>query len=80
MGHHDIMASQEPGASAPHEGMSFTTYLKTRISTLRPAMLDVPNPIRLVRMLNAQQWSFFAIAFAAWVCTAHSQLPVSYSH
>lgn len=67
MGQHDVRASQEPGASAPHEGMSASTYLKTRLTTLRPAMLDLPNPIRLLRMLSAQQWAFFGIAFAAWV-------------
>jgi hypothetical protein len=27
----------------------------------------VPNPIKLLRMLNSQQWAFFFIAFAAWV-------------
>lgn len=52
---------------APHEGMSAKQYLATRFSTLRPPMLDVPNPIALLRMLNSQQWAFFFVAFAAWV-------------
>lgn len=77
MAHHDVMSSQEPGASAPHEGMSAGTYLKTRLTTLRPAMLDLPNPIRLLRMLNAQQWAFFFIAFAAWTWDAFDFFTVS---
>ncbi len=77
MGNHDVMPSQEYGASSPHEGMSAGTYLKTRITTLRPAMLDLPNPIRLLRMLSAQQWAFFFIAFAAWVS---SSLPARLNH
>ncbi|KAM0740941.1 hypothetical protein ACQRIT_003798 [Beauveria bassiana] len=77
MGHHDVMASREPGASSPHEGMSAGTYLKTRLTTLRPAMLDLPNPIRLLRLLNAQQWAFFFIAFAAWTWDAFDFFTVS---
>ncbi|KAL3960592.1 hypothetical protein ACCO45_005709 [Purpureocillium lilacinum] len=48
----------ERGA-APHEGMSASRYAATRISTLKPPMLPVPNPWKLVRMLNRQQWAFF---------------------
>lgn len=77
MGHHDVMASQEPGASSPHEGMPAGTYLKTRLTTLRPAMLDLPNPIRLLRLLNAQQWAFFFIAFAAWVSHRYNAAAVT---
>ncbi|OAQ98182.1 hypothetical protein LLEC1_07320 [Akanthomyces lecanii] len=77
MGHHDVMSSQEPGASSPHQGMSAGTYLKTRLTTLRPAMLDLPNPIRLLRMLNGQQWAFFFIAFAAWTWDAFDFFTVS---
>jgi hypothetical protein len=51
---------------APHEGMSVSRYLATRISTLKPPMLRLPNPIRLVMMLNGQQWAFFFVAFLGW--------------
>ena len=51
-----------------HEPMTAGRYFATRFSTLKPPMLDVPNPFRLLRMLNAQQWAFFFIAFWAWVC------------
>jgi SHS family lactate transporter-like MFS transporter len=30
-------------------------------------MHPVPNPWKLLRMLSAQQWAFFAVAFVAWV-------------
>lgn len=53
--------------AAPHEGMSAGEYIGSRFTTLKPAMLDLPNPIKLIRMLNRQQWAFFAVAFAAWV-------------
>lgn len=55
------------GGAAPHEGMSAASYLATRFTTLKPPMLPVPNPWKLVRMLSAQQWTFFALAFSAWV-------------
>lgn len=52
---------------APHHGMSASTYLATRLSTLKPAMMSAPNPIRVILSLNRQNWSFFMIAFLAWV-------------
>lgn len=66
MGHHGGESAENEGA-APHEGMSTGKYLATRFSTLKPPMLPVPNPWKLVRMLDAQQWAFFALAFSAWV-------------
>lgn len=54
-------------AGAPYEGMSPSEYLKTRFSTLRPAMLDLPNPFKLLGLLSGMQWAFFAVAFMAWV-------------
>ena len=63
----------ERGA-APHEGMSASRYAATRISTLKPPMLPVPNPWKLVRMLNRQQWAFFFLAFWAWVSLASIRL------
>ncbi|KOS23003.1 Carboxylic acid transporter protein -like protein [Escovopsis weberi] len=49
-----------------YEDMSAGQYLRTRFSSLRPPMLDLPNPFKLILMLNAQQWAFFAVAFFAW--------------
>lgn len=66
MGHHEY------DSRAPHEGMSPGQYVATRISSLKPPMLHVPNPIKLLRMLNSQQWAFFFVAFAAWVGSDYS--------
>lgn len=66
MGYYPEEGTENDGA-APHEGMSAGKYLSTRLSTLKPPMLPVPNPWKLVRMLNAQQWAFFTLAFFAWV-------------
>ncbi|KAH6889234.1 lactate/pyruvate transporter [Thelonectria olida] len=71
MGHHEY------DSRAPHEGMTPGEYVKTRISTLKPPMLHVPNPIKLVRMLNSQQWAFFFVAFAAWTWDAFDFFTVS---
>ncbi|POR33857.1 Carboxylic acid transporter protein [Tolypocladium paradoxum] len=57
--------------------MSAAKYMATRISTLRPPMLPVPNPIKLLRMLNRQQWAFFALAFFAWTWDAFDFFTVS---
>ena len=51
---------------APHDGMSAGRYLATRFSSLKPPMLRLPNPIRLLMMLNGQQWAFFFVAFLGW--------------
>ncbi|KAL6891645.1 major facilitator superfamily domain-containing protein [Trichoderma longibrachiatum] len=60
-----------------YEGMTAGRYLATRFSSLKPPMLNVPNPIKLLRMLNRQQWSFFAIAFWAWTWDAFDFFTVS---
>jgi hypothetical protein len=56
------------GGNAPlHHGTSAGEYLRSRISSLKPPLLEVPNPIRLLRSVNRTQWAFFFVAFAAWV-------------
>lgn len=60
-----------------YEGMSAGRYLATRVSSLKPPMLNVPNPWKLLRMLNRQQWSFFALAFWAWTWDAFDFFTVS---
>ncbi|KAF2762271.1 sugar transporter family protein [Pseudovirgaria hyperparasitica] len=49
-----------------HERKSVGRYLATRIPTLKPPMDKLENPITLLRLLNKQQWMFFAVAFFAW--------------
>lgn len=57
--------------------MSVKEYCTTRLSSLKPPMNKVENPIKLLRMLNARQWSFFALAFAAWSWDAFDFFTVS---
>lgn len=47
--------------------MSVGEYARTRISTLKPPMTSVQNPIPLFRMLTGKQWAFFLCALSAWV-------------
>lgn len=61
----------------PHHGMSVGKYLATRLSTLKPAMGQAPNPVACVRMLNRQQWAFFFVAFFAWTWDAFDFFTVS---
>lgn len=74
------MASQDGElhneASRP-ERISAGTYLSTRLSTLKPPMTKAPNPIKLVRLLNKQQWLFFLVAFFAWSWDAFDFFTVS---
>ena len=46
--------------------MSASRYLATRLSTLKPPMHPVPNPFKLLTLLNTQQWLFFLIGFLGW--------------
>lgn len=46
--------------------MSTGQFLKTRLSTLKPPMDKMQNPIKTLALLNKQQWLFFAVAFIAW--------------
>lgn len=64
-------------STPPPEQMSVATYLATRIPTLKPPMAKAPNPITLLRMLNAQQWLFFLVAFFAWTWDAFDFFTVS---
>ena len=57
--------------------MSAGRYAATRLSTLKPPMTKAPNPIRLLRLLNTQQWLFFLVAFLAWSWDAFDFFTVS---
>lgn len=70
------------GESPQHESLrpeneGISRYLATRISTLKPPMAKAPNPIKLVRLLNMQQWLFFLVAFFAWSWDAFDFFTVS---
>lgn len=58
----------ETHQTANYDNMTVGEYLGTRVSSLRPPMTKLPNPIRLIRSLSPMQWAFFFVAFAAWVC------------
>jgi len=57
--------------------MSVGRYAATRITTLKPPMDKVPNPFRLLALLNKQQWLFFFVAFFAWTWDAFDFFTVS---
>lgn len=59
------------------EKTSVSRYAATRITTLKPAMAKVGNPIALLRLLNLQQWMFFLLAFFAWSWDAFDFFTVS---
>lgn len=82
-GPHLIMADEKYGAEqreyAPpmQEKTSVGRYFATRVTTLKPAMAKVQNPIALLRLLNLQQWMFFLVAFFAWSWDAFDFFTVS---
>ncbi|KAF2127829.1 carboxylic acid transporter protein-like protein [Dothidotthia symphoricarpi CBS 119687] len=61
----------------PEPKMTAGRYIATRISTLKPPMAKVANPIALLRLLNFQQWMFFLVAFCAWTWDAFDFFTVS---
>ena len=60
-----------------HRHMSVREYAVTRFTSLKPPMAKAPNPIRLLLMLNRQQWLFFLVAFIAWTWDAFDFFTVS---
>jgi hypothetical protein len=59
------------------ERMSVGKYAATRLTTLKPPMDRVQNPLKLLMMLNTQQWLFFLVAFFAWSWDAFDFFTVS---
>ncbi|EQC34615.1 MFS transporter, SHS family, lactate transporter [Saprolegnia diclina VS20] len=57
--------------------MTATEYLGTRISSLKPPMAPVPNPIALLKTLDRLQWLNFGVGFAAWTWDAFDFFTVS---
>jgi len=81
---YDIHAEQRDDTALPGTGelpeggrMSVGQYLATRISTLKPPMDKVENPIKLLGMLNRKQWLFFTCAFIGWTWDAFDFFTVS---
>lgn len=52
-------------------------YVASRLSSLKPPMEKIANPLRLLRLLNPKQWSFFGVAFFAWTWDAFDFFTVS---
>ena len=82
MATHDEEKVQDPRDESPYldspaKRRSIGTYVATRIPTLRPPMFKAPNPIKLLAMLNFQQWMFFLVAFLAWSWDAFDFFTVS---
>jgi SHS family lactate transporter-like MFS transporter len=66
-----------PISDSPNVHMSVGRYISTRIPSLKPPMTKVSNPIRLLSLLNLQQWLFFLVAFFAWTWDAFDFFTVS---
>ena len=56
---------QDTSSPLAMKHMSVGQYIATRIPSLKPPMDKAPNPIRLLAMLNFQQWMFFLVGFIA---------------
>lgn len=65
------------GSGHPEEHMTAGRYVATRLPTLKPTLTKVPNPFRLLALLNLQQWLFFLVAFFAWSWDAFDFFTVS---
>ena len=70
-------AEQREYTPPMRERMTAGRYAATRVTTLKPAMAKVGNPIALLRLLNLQQWMFFLVAFFAWSWDAFDFFTVS---
>jgi SHS family lactate transporter-like MFS transporter len=57
--------------------MSIGKYAATRITTLTPPLARVPNPFRLLGLLNRKQWLFFLVAFCGWTWDSFDFFTVS---
>lgn len=62
---------------APTEKMTVGRYIATRIPTLKPPMRKAANPLKLLLLLNFQQWMFFLVGFLGWSWDAFDFFTVS---
>lgn len=63
--------SQETGRNASIQSenerinaASIRRYIITRLPTLVPPMNPAPNPIKMLALLNRQQWLFFLVCLS----------------
>ncbi|KAL1585441.1 hypothetical protein WHR41_05672 [Cladosporium halotolerans] len=66
-----------PATGETRHKMGIGRYLATRITTLKPPMDKVENPITVLRLLSPKQWLFFLCAFTAWTWDAFDFFTVS---
>ena len=76
-GHSKSVEMEEAFEYPPAEHVTVGTYLATRFSSLKPPLEPLPNPFKLLAMLNTEQWLFFAVAFMAWAWDAFDFFTVS---
>ena len=69
--------SSRHAADQDGQHQSAGRYLATRFSSLKPPMGKAPNPIRILGLLNRQQWLFFLVAFFGWSWDAFDFFTVS---
>ncbi|RLN70125.1 hypothetical protein BBJ28_00019533, partial [Nothophytophthora sp. Chile5] len=63
--------------TASEKKNSFGEYVKTRVTTLKPPMEKVENPLKVLALLTRLQWMQFLIAFIAWSWDAFDFFTVS---
>lgn len=51
-----------PEVDETETSMGVGEYLATRFSSLKPPMNRAPNPIKVLTLLNRQQWLFFLVS------------------
>ncbi|PHH90534.1 hypothetical protein CDD83_3376 [Cordyceps sp. RAO-2017] len=64
-------------ASDSKTGTTVCRYLASRLPTLKPPMDRMVNPIKAMRSLNKEQWTFFAVAWCGWVMDSFDFFTVS---
>ncbi|KAI9841975.1 MAG: hypothetical protein M1837_007541 [Sclerophora amabilis] len=73
----DSGASAHERDIAEQENMGVGRYIATRLPSLKPPMNKAPNPIKVLMLLNRQQWLFFLVAFFGWTWDAFDFFTVS---
>lgn len=73
----EVQRMPNAGSGEPEENISVGRYAVTRFTTLKPTLSKVPNPFKLLALLNLQQWLNFLVAFIAWTWDAFDFFTVS---
>jgi hypothetical protein len=77
--HSEAVKMEEQYESPAASHVTVGEYLATRFSSLKPSMDPLPNPFKLLTMLNLQQWLFFAVGLRPlWKCLPFK--PANYLH